>query len=167
MKTLLLLRHAKSSWDDPSQRDFDRPLAPRGIRDAPRIGSELTDRGPLPDLIISSPAKRATQTIELVARAADVRTAPTFEDLIYGASSAELLALVRKIPDVSNCALLVGHNPAFEELLSRLSKTVSKAAPIHMPTCSLARLDFPVDHWNDIEDDQGELVWLVTPKELK
>lgn len=163
MKTLLLLRHAKSSWDDTSQRDFDRPLAPRGIRDAPRVGAELRDRGSLPDLIISSPAKRARQTIELVARAADVRTGPTFEDRIYGASSAELLALVRAIPDVSNCAMLVGHNPAFEDLLSRLSS----AAADHMATCSLARLEFPVDRWEDIEDGQGKLAWLLTPKELR
>jgi phosphohistidine phosphatase len=103
------------------------------------------------------------QTVELVARAADAKTVPTFEDRIYGASSAELLALVRAIPDISNCALLVGHNPAFEELLSRLSN----AAANHMATCSLARLEFPIDQWKDVEDGQGKLVWLLTPKDLK
>src|SRR5437667_8389537 len=106
MKTLLLLRHAKSDWGDTSLRDFDRPLAPRGQRDAPRIGGALRKRGAVPDLIVSSPAARARGTIEAVRQAAKLANEIEFDEAVYGASSAELLKLIRRLPDSSMCALL-------------------------------------------------------------
>src|SRR5262245_47987964 len=121
MKTLLLLRHAKSDWGDSSLRDFDRPLATRGEKDAPRIGKALNKRGPLPDFIMSSPAARAKATIEAVAAAAKIDLPIQFEEKIYGAPSAELINLVRRLPNDCSCALLVGHNPGFEDLARRLS----------------------------------------------
>src|SRR5205823_3269897 len=96
MKTLLLLRHAKSSWDDSSLRDFDRPLAPRGKRDAPSMGRVLKEQGPLPDLIISSPAVRAKETIEAFVKSAKLDLTPQFDENVYAASSAELLRLVNQ-----------------------------------------------------------------------
>lgn len=161
MKTLLLLRHAKSSWDDQRLRDFDRPLAARGKRDAPRIGSALRERGPLPDLIVSSPAARARETIEAVIDSANLTVSPTFDEGVYGASSAELISIIRRLPGDSSCVLLVGHNPGFEDTLSRLTGEREQ-----MPTAALARIEFPVERWEDVEDEQGKLLWLVTPKQL-
>ena len=160
MKTLLLLRHAKSSWGDSSAKDFDRTLAPRGIADAPRIGRALQLKGPLPDLILSSPAVRATQTVEAVVKAAGL-VSPQFDDTIYGASKAELLEIVRHIPDGSSCAMLVGHNPGFEELVSRLTDTSQE-----MPTAALACVELDCERWSDVDYGAGKLAWLITPKML-
>lgn len=161
MKTLLLLRHAKSDWGDSSLRDFDRPLASRGERDAPRIGKALRKRGTLPDLIISSPASRARATIEAVRQAATLATEIEFDEAVYGASSSELLKLIGRLPDRSACAMFVGHNPGFEDLLGRLTGSHER-----MPTAALALIECDVDHWNDVEDRNCRLVWLVTPKQL-
>ena len=162
MKTLLLLRHAKSSWDDVALRDFERPLADRGKRDAPRMGEELKLRAPLPDLIISSPAARARQTTQAVVEAGGLTARLEFNDSIYGATSAELMRLIRRLEDGVNCALMVGHNPGFEELVSRLTGSDER-----MPTAALACIEFQIDHWNDLEDGAGRLIWLLTPKRLK
>lgn len=161
MKTLLLLRHAKSDWGDASLRDFDRPLAPRGERDAPRIGKALSKRGPLPDLVISSPAARAKATIRAVMKAADLSLDVKFEESMYGASSVELVNLTRRLPDESSCALLVGHNPGFGDLLNRLTGSHER-----MPTAALACMEFQADHWEDVGDERGKLNWLLTPKQL-
>jgi phosphohistidine phosphatase len=161
MKTLLLLRHAKSDWDDPSLRDFDRPLAARGERDAPRIGKALRHRGPEPDLIVSSPAARAKATIEAVIKAAKLNLEVRFNEAVYGASSPELMTLIRRLPDDSSCAMLVGHNPGFEDLVGRLSGSQER-----MPTAALACIEFQIDHWEDANDGEGKLAWLLTPKQL-
>jgi phosphohistidine phosphatase len=161
VKTLLLLRHAKSDWDDERLRDFDRPLAARGRRDAPRVGRALKERGPAPDLIVSSPAARAKETIEAVMGSAGLAQSPLFDEGIYGASSAELMKIIRRLPDESSCALLVGHNPGFEDTVTRL--TGSRA---HMPTAALACVEFQVERWEDVEDERGKLLWLLTPKQL-
>src|SRR5262245_57005344 len=114
MKTLLLLRHAKSSWDSPAARDYDRPLAPRGERDAPRIGKALRDADIDLDLVVSSPAVRARQTAELVLKAARYEGAVQFEEAIYEAAVTALMDVVRDLPDTAETAMLVGHNPGFE-----------------------------------------------------
>jgi phosphohistidine phosphatase len=162
MKTLLLLRHAKSDWDDPSLRDFDRPLADRGKRDAPEIGKALRKRGPLPDLILSSPAARAKATTKAVVKAAKIKLDVEYDEAIYSASSAELVTLVNRLPDSCSCAMMVGHNPGFEDLVGRLSGSHER-----MPTAALACLEFQVESWSDVGDQEGKLVWLLTPKELK
>ena len=161
MKTLLLLRHAKSSWDHPSMRDFDRPLADRGKRDAPRIGRALKERGPLPELIISSPAARARETVEAVIKSAGLTAPLRFDESIYDASLAELMRLVRGLPDNISCALMVGHNPGFEGLVNRLT-----GASERMPTAALASIEFQVDHWQDVEDGQGKLLSVLIPRQL-
>lgn len=161
MKTLLLLRHAKSDWDDTKLRDFDRPLAARGKRDAPRVGKALRARGPAPDLIVSSPAARARETIEAVIDSANLTLSPVFDEAIYGASSAELISIIRRLPGESSCALLVGHNPGFEDTVSRLTGSHER-----MPTAALACIEFQVERWEDVEDGRGNLIWLLTPKQL-
>lgn len=163
MKTLLLLRHAKSSWDDPSLSDFDRPLAPRGRRDAPRVGAALRERGPAPEVILSSPAARTRETIAAVTRAARLAATPEFREDIYAASSAELIRIVRALPTASRCAMLVGHNPGLEDLVGRLTGSTDE----RMPTCALACIEFRNDSWADVEDDGGRLAWLLRPKELR
>jgi|HubBroStandDraft_6_1064221.scaffolds.fasta_scaffold128184_2 phosphohistidine phosphatase len=161
MKTLLLLRHAKSDRDDRALPDFDRPLADRGKRDAPRMGEAVAKRGPVPDLIISSPAVRARQTIEAFTSAAQLDLHPQFEESIYGAATGDLMKLIRSLPDHSNCVLLVGHNPAFEEVVTRLT-----GGREGMPTAALACIEFQIDHWADVEDGEGKMLWLLTPKSI-
>ena len=162
MKTLMLLRHAKSSWDDPSLPDFERPLAPRGQRAAPLMGKELKKREPAPDLIVSSPATRARQTVELFIESAGLDLAPQFDESIYAASTADLMKVVRRLPDTSSCALLAGHNPGFEDMVARLTGSYER-----MPTAALACIEFQIDRWEDVEDGEGRLNWLLTPKQLK
>ena len=161
MKTLLLLRHAKSDWGDSSLRDFDRPLAARGERDAPRIGKALRKRGVTPDFIVSSPAARARATVEAVKQTAEIAREINFDESIYGATSAELLKLIRHLPDESACALMVGHNPGFEDLVGRLTGSHER-----MPTAALACVEFELDEWAGVEDGKGRLVWLLTPRQL-
>lgn len=162
MKTLLLLRHAKSNWDDSSLRDFDRPLADRGKRDAPRMGLALKDRGPAPDLIVSSPAARAKATAEAAIKSGGFTGNLQFDEGIYDASTPELLRIVRRLPDESSRVLMVGHNPGFEDLVYRLS-----GAHERMTTAALAAIEFQVDRWEDVEDGQGKLLWFLTPKQLQ
>jgi phosphohistidine phosphatase len=161
MKTLLLLRHAKSSWDDPSLRDFDRPLARRGKRDAPLMGEALRERGPLPDYVLSSTAKRARSTVKAFIKTSGLEMEPHFEQGVYEAPSSELMKIVRRLPDGSACALMVGHNPGFEDLVSRLTGSFES-----MPTAALACIELDIERWEDAEDGRGKLAWLLTPKQL-
>jgi phosphohistidine phosphatase len=162
VKTLLLMRHAKSSWDDATLRDFDRPLAERGRRDAPRMARALLALDSAPDLIVSSPATRARETIEAVIREGQFTAPLDFDGAIYDASSAALIEVVRRLPDERHRVLVVGHNPGCEDLLTRLTTERGR-----MPTAAIACIEFQVDHWSDIEDGQGKLVWLLTPKQLR
>lgn len=162
VKTLLLMRHAKSSWDNASLSDFDRPLAERGRRDAPRMARALVALDSAPDFIVSSPAARARETIEAVIREGQLTAPLEFNDSIYDASSAALMQITRRLPDEYRRVLMVGHNPGFEDLLARLTGERGR-----MPTAALACIEFHVDGWDDIEDGQGKLVWLLTPKQLR
>ena len=161
-KTLLLMRHAKSSWDNASLSDFDRPLAERGRRDAPRMARGLVALDSAPDLIVSSPAARARETIEAVVREGQLTAPLEFNAGIYDASSSELMRIVRRLPNEYRRVLMVGHNPGFEDLLARLTGERGR-----MPPASLACIEFHVDRWDDVEDGQGKLVWLLTPKQLR
>jgi phosphohistidine phosphatase len=161
MKTLLVLRHAKSSWDDLGLPDFDRPLARRGERDAPRMGKALARRGPLPEVILSSPAVRARQTVEAFAEAAGLEVEPKFDRSLYGAAADALLEAIRRLPQAKSCALLVGHNPGLEDLLSQLTGKREE-----MPTAALACLDFDVPAWKDADQGGGKLRWSLSPKQL-
>src|SRR5216684_7088 len=116
MKTLLLLRHAKSSWKDTSLRDFDRPLNNRGIEAAQLIGKYTHQKKIQTELAISSPAERARQTAELVMKSARLKAELRFDERIYEASVARLLEVVSQIEDSANTVILVGHNPGFEGL---------------------------------------------------
>ena len=161
MKTLLLLRHAKSSWDDPDLKDFDRPLNKRGLKTAPKMGAVMRKRKLQPDLILSSPAARAKETTSLVSEAASLKTEVRYDQRIYEASEDRLLKIVSQIDESVNSAMLVGHNPGFEELLAALTGESQR-----MPTAALACIELEVEKWADVSAASGKLAWLVKPKDL-
>ena len=162
MKTLLLLRHAKSSRDDPRLRDFDRPLNDRGKNDAKLIGQYLGKKKIAVSIVVSSPAKRARRTAEIVLQAAGLPNEIAFDERIYEASPQQLLRIISEIGSTHESALLVGHNPGFEDLLTSLTDRSA-----HMPTASLACIELDVNNWADIAPRSGELSWFITPKDLK
>ncbi len=161
MKTLFLLRHAKSSWDDRSVRDFDRPLNERGLNAAPLVGELLRARGIRPQRIICSPAERTRQTIALVLRAAGLAEEVHFNGRIYEANLRQLLDIVREIDDAVETALLVGHNYGIENLLAHLTGDAR-----HMPTAALAHIVLEVEAWRDARENAGRLEFFVRPKDL-
>lgn len=168
MKLLTLLRHAKSDWGDAGLADFDRPLNERGRKDAPLMGRFLAAVGLLPDLVVSSPARRARQTSEAAAQAAGYRRRIQWEEAIYMASLDTLLAVVQSLPDDAGHALLVGHIPGFEELASALMGAGGRDAyGLHMPTAAAAHIVLAIDLWREARPGCGQLQWLVTPKLLK
>jgi len=160
MRTLYLLRHAKSSWNDASLRDFDRPLKDRGRKAAQRIGKRLAAEKLRVPLVISSPALRTRETAELVLKSSALRVEERFDERIYEASLRDLLQVVAEIPDEKQVVILIGHNPGFEELLAFLTGEGRR-----MPTCALAKIRFDVS-WKDIKAGKGSLEWFITPKEL-
>jgi phosphohistidine phosphatase len=163
MRTLYLLRHAKSSWKDETLRDFDRPLKGRGRKAAEQMGQVMAEEKLKSPLVISSPAVRARETTELVLESAGLKIKPRFEERIYEADVRTLLAVVQSMPDSSNTAIMVGHNPGFENLMSYLTGDNR-----HMPTCALAKIEFDVASWSEVsEEETGRLEMFVTPKELE
>jgi phosphohistidine phosphatase len=162
VRELFVLRHAKSSHDHPRLDDHDRPLNPRGLRDAPQIGERLGSEGAVPDRIVSSTALRARTTAKLVAEAAGAREAPLLDPRLYGAGPDECLALLREQPDHCRTVMIVGHNPTFEQLVELLT-----GSPERFPTAALARIRLPIERWADVAPGvRGELVTLWRPKEL-
>jgi phosphohistidine phosphatase len=164
MRTLLVLRHAKSSWDQPGLEDHARPLSPRGERDAPRMGRFLRDARIDPDLIISSDAARARQTAEAAAAAAGFEGTILLDPRLYHAGVHEIVAVLRELDEEDDAAtvMIVGHNPGFEELVGRLTGERET-----LPTAALARIDLPIDEWSDLEETtRGTLAGLWRPKTL-
>ena len=161
MKTLLLLRHAKSSWEDPTLQDFERPLNGRGREAAKRIGRYIKKRRLCPDLVLSSPARRAKETVKLVLNAAGMKVDVRYDERIYEAEPLQLVEVVSQAPADKSLVLLVGHNPGMEELLQLLTGHSER-----MPTAALAKIKFHIQEWNMLVTAQGSLEGLVKPKEL-
>lgn len=161
MKRLFLLRHAKSSWGDPSLADFDRPLNERGLRAAPLVGRLMRERKVRPDLVLCSPAERARQTAALVTGAAGLKAPLRYDERIYDATKAQLLAVIRDAGDDVRELLLVGHNPGLEELLELLTGEARR-----MPTAALASVRLDADDWAALAPRAARLEWHVRPKEL-
>jgi phosphohistidine phosphatase len=160
MKTLLLLRHAKSSKDNPALEDFARPLNKRGKDDAQIIGKYLSKKKLRPDLVISSPANRARRTTGLVLKSAGLKIDPRFDERIYEASARRLLKVLSEIEENANMVMLVGHNPGFEQLFEALTGDRTR-----LPTASLAGLELAVDKWKQVRPEIGKLKWLISPKD--
>jgi len=160
MKTLFLMRHAKSSWDDAGLSDFERPLNERGIRAAPFMGKFMRERGFDPAIILSSPAVRAMQTAQLVREAAKFSSDIHFDERIYEASPRTLLEVVSEIDDLCETAMLVGHNPGIEGFIRLLTGALEP-----MPTAALAVIDLDINYWNEIVDGCGQLRNVFRPRD--
>jgi phosphohistidine phosphatase len=162
MKTLLMLRHAKSSWDDSSLDDHERPLNGRGERDAPRMGALIRKQRLLPDLVISSDAARARTTAAAMAAAAGYTGETLLDARLYHASVGEILSVLRSVPRAAaNRVMIVGHNPGLEELVAQL--TGQREA---FPTAALAQITLPIDGWSELDSStRGTLVGLWRPRD--
>jgi len=146
MKTLFLIRHAKSSWDDAALADKERPLDARGKRDAPAMGERLARRDVKPDLIVSSPARRALATAEIIARKLDYKLKNiVVDDRLYACAADDLLKVIHELADKQEQVMLFGHNPEFTELAHRLSNQITE-----MPTCAVAEFTFDAKSWSSI-----------------
>ena len=171
MRTLLLLRHAKSSWDDPSLDDFDRPLAPRGQGAAPRMAAYLKKKNLLPEFVLCSSACRAVQTWSLVSDALGGNPEVKFLRSLYLAPPSRLIDIIRRVPGSATCVMLIAHNPGMEHLAAVLAGPDSKKKALEKlytkyPTAALAQLEFDTDNWKDIERGAGRLKRLVWPRDL-
>jgi len=160
MRTLYLLRHAKSSWKDASLSDFERPLKRRGREAAELVGERLAQEKLKNPVLICSPAVRTRETAELVLKSSKLRVEERWDERIYEASLRDLLQVVSEIPEDKKDAILIGHNPGFEELLAFLT-----GESLRMPTAALAKIKFE-ESWKDVEARSGKLDWFVTPKKL-
>jgi phosphohistidine phosphatase len=163
MKTLLLMRHAKSSWKIKNIADHERPINKRGRRDAPRMGQLLADRELVPQLILSSSALRARQTAELVAETAGYDADILYRDDLYMAEAEGYISALHELPDTLERVMLIGHNPGLETLLQLLSNRIES-----LPTAVLAHIVLPIDHWGLLNNDvEGDLIEIWRPKELQ
>jgi phosphohistidine phosphatase len=163
MKTLLVLRHAKSSWDHPALDDHERPLNARGEKDAPRMGQLVRDEQLMPDLVISSDAERARLTAEAMADAAGYNGTILLERRLYHASPGEIVSLLHEVAESAlDTVMIVGHNPGLEELVSGLTRSHEE-----MSTAALAKIELPIDRWSELRTTtHGTLVGIWRPREL-
>ena len=167
MKTLTLLRHAKSEWDDPSLSDFERPLNARGRGAARAMGREMRALGLAWDHIVASPAARVTETILGLAESYGP-VAPVYDECVYLASLETLLEIVRATDDAHATLLIVGHNPGME----RLALLLSRGGPLHdeialkYPTGALTEIALPIDHWRDAGESGGTIARFLRPRDL-
>jgi phosphohistidine phosphatase len=164
MKRLCLIRHAKSSWADPTLRDFDRPLNKRGKRDAPFMGKKLAERKIKPDFILSSSAKRAKQTVKSVAKAIDYPSKRIyFSEAVYLADENGLYRILRSCDDKVNTLLLVGHNFGITDVAVSISGVQIK----NIPTCGIVAMKFDLDSWQQVQPNTGRLLFFDWPKKYK
>lgn len=161
MKTLLLLRHAKSSWNQPELNDRDRPLNKRGKKEAPKVGNYLKANDLVPDLILSSTARRAHETAQAAAEESGFEgQIDQYQDL-YMSDTACYLDILQSLPDTANRVLVVGHNPDLDELLTLLTDVNQ-----HMTTAALAQIILPISSWQELnEATDGRLQNLWSPRE--
>lgn len=163
MKTLLVLRHAKSSWSNPNLADHDRPLNARGKRDAPRLGRLLRQLDLVPELIISSTAKRALSTAEAVAQESGYESEIELARHFYHAWPGTFLESIRTIDDTYQRVMIVGHNPGLEELVEGLTGLAER-----MPTAALAQISLPIQSWDELDEEtEGKLVDLWIPRAIR
>ena len=162
MKTLLVLRHGKSSWKNASLSDHERPLQRRGRRDATRMGKLLLREELVPDLIVSSSAERALRTAEIAALACDYEAEIEVTRAFYHAGPETYIERVQDLPSGYERVLVVGHNPGMEELVALLTGVDER-----FPTAALAQIELPVEDWGELElSSEGQLINLWLPKEV-
>jgi phosphohistidine phosphatase len=170
MKTIFLLRHAKSSWDDPVERDFDRPLNRRGWRAAETIGRYMREENLGFDAVVASPALRVVETLDGVEAGFGRRLGTSFDRRIYLATAPLLLDVVHETGEGAQTLLLVGHNPGLENLVFLLTPAdrapIRREIDVKYPTATLVEMEFDVGRWDDIAEGGGKLMRLVRPRDL-
>jgi phosphohistidine phosphatase len=170
-KRLILLRHAKSAWDNPSVADFERPLSNRGRKAAPLVGAYLARHGLVPGLVLTSSAKRAVETLDLAC--AGWQAKPTVRKLksLYLAMPREMLRRLQAVGKEPDCVMLVGHNPGIADLANWLCSQGEAEHRANLvrkfPTGAIAVIDFEVEDWGDADAETGRLVKFVTPKQIE
>ena len=163
MKTILLMRHAKSSWKDKDIKDIKRPLAKRGKRNAPQMGEFIKEKELVPQVILSSPAVRAQQTAELFVKGSEFQGEIKYIDALFMAEADEYLKQLRTLPDDIERVMVIGHNPGLESMVPLLTGQVEA-----LPTASIAYLVAPIRRWKDLsKETQVDLVEIWRPKELE
>jgi phosphohistidine phosphatase len=171
MKTLTLLRHAKSGWNDPVARDFDRPLNGRGRRAAEVVGRHLKGAGLAFDHVVASPAARVVETLEHVEAGFGTTLSPHWDKRIYLASAATLLDVTHGLPSAATHVLMAGHNPGLEDLVLLLV-SAADGGPLRaevetkFPTASVATMTFDVDDWAGLAAGGATLVRFIRPRDL-
>lgn len=170
MKRLILLRHAKSGWDDPISRDFDRPLNKRGRKAARTVGREMKAQGLEWDRAIASPAVRVVETLADVADGYGSPIEPDWDKRIYLATLETLLDLLHGVDDETDTLLLVGHNPGLETLALHLTREdgegLRREVQTKYPTGTVAEIAIPVDHWSDVAEGLGRIAKFIRPRDL-
>jgi phosphohistidine phosphatase len=162
MKVVYFVRHAKSSWADPSLKDFDRPLNKRGLRDAPFMGKLMNAKAGPADLLLSSPAVRARTTAEYFAHALGIdKENITLEAGIYEAFPAELINILQKLDDELQTVMLFGHNPA----LTSIANLFSEEPIANVPTCGVFKVEATVARWEAFNESVGRLTEFHYPKQ--
>jgi phosphohistidine phosphatase len=162
MKTLLLMRHAKSSWKDDSLADHERPLKKRGRNDAKTIAKEIKKNDLVPDIILSSTAERARETVEILIDTLDFKNEVIYLGALYMAEPQDFIEILKTLNNKNKTAMLVGHNPGMEAYLQIIDGEIES-----MPTSGLGQLVLAIDDWADISlDSMGDLLGFWTPKGL-
>ena len=163
MRTLYLIRHAKSSWDNPGLRDFNRPLNERGFREAPLMAQLLSSQGVRPDLLVSSPAKRALTTALFFAEQFGINENDVLrEQDIYEAAPGEILRIISNLPDSARVVCLFGHNPTFTEVANLFSENFID----NVPTCGIVQIESDAEHWNTLYEGNSRVKARFFPKEV-
>jgi phosphohistidine phosphatase len=164
MKTVYLIRHAKSSWEDEGLSDFDRPLNERGKIDAPRMGKRLKEKNLNADLFLSSPAKRAHSTAKRIADAMGYpKEKIKTEQALYHADEDEILNVIRSLNDKNDCVVLFGHNPGLTDFVNTMNHDRKRFID-NIPTCGVAAFRFETMSWKQIDFGKGELLFFDFPK---
>jgi phosphohistidine phosphatase len=168
VRTIFLLRHAKSSWDDPALADFDRPLAPRGQRAARRIAKYMRRKNIRPAIVLCSPSLRTRQTLEAIAPSLGKGASVELAEQLYAASEDELLHRLRALPESVDSVMLIGHNPGLQGLALSLASRGDELPRLEekFPTCALATLLVDIRSWVDLQPGDAELLDYVVPREL-
>lgn len=164
MRTLYLVRHAKSSWGNPGLRDFDRPLNERGFQDAPKMAQLLASQGVQPDLLVTSPAKRAITTAKFFAEILGVaEEALIKEPNIYEAHPNEVLRIISNLPEDAKTVLIFGHNPTFTEVANVF---IENDFIENVPTCGVVKISSDAPTWNSMYEGNAKVVACYFPKEV-
>ncbi|NWG45929.1 MAG: histidine phosphatase family protein [Alphaproteobacteria bacterium] len=174
MKTLYLLRHAKSSWTDPTLEDHERTLNERGRRTAPLMGAYMREHGYVPDYVLCSSARRTLETLELLRPSLEPGTPVDVDPGIYHVPAPTMMRVVRRLPPASDRALIIGHNPGLEDLIEMLARPDGTRAELEareklaagFPTAGFAVLRADVSAWDEVMPQACQLVCVVKPKEL-